>query len=109
MLQTFVFLYSTRTTALFGGSFSRTSSSLSALGNIFHLFFPCPQIVGVWFCEQGELQQMDAMLGRIFEMHPSFEASRSGRVGTGASSSGAGVAAGAPRQQVGVGLYLCSL
>eukprot|EP00891_Asterochloris_glomerata_P007273 jgi/Astpho2/7273/fgenesh1_pg.00113_%23_79_t len=56
------------------------------------------KIVGVWFCEQGELQQMDAMLGRIFEMHPSFEASRSGRVGMGASSS-AGAAAGAQRQQ----------
>ena len=69
--------------------------------NMFHLFFSSSQIVGVWFCEQGELQQMDAMLGRIFEMHPSFEASRSGRVGTGASSSGTGAAAGAQRQQVG--------
>ncbi len=68
----------------------------------------CSQIVGVWFCEQGELQQMDAMLGRIFEMHPSFEASRSGRVGMGASSS-AGAAAGAQRQQVGLGPYLCGL
>ena len=52
---------------------------------------------------------MDAMLGRIFEMHPSFEASRSRRVGTGASSSGAGAAAGAQRQPVGVGPYLCDL
>lgn len=51
---------------------------------------------------------MDAMLGRIFEMHPSFEASRSGRVGMGASSS-AGAAAGAQRQQVGLGPYLCGL
>ena len=64
------------------------------------MFYLCPQIVGVWFCEQGELQQMDAMLGRIFEMHPSFEASRSGRVGTGASFSGAGAAAAAQRHQV---------